>query len=126
MPRILFAAGDSRWPTYEAPLKAALAEKGIEAEIALEMAPETVDYIIYAPGSPLQDFTPYTNCKAVMNIWAGVEAIVGNPTLTQPLTRMVDHGLKQGMLALIPSWCRRASRNSAIFKPTLLCHWPSR
>ncbi|MCA0920090.1 2-hydroxyacid dehydrogenase [Pseudooceanicola nanhaiensis] len=98
MPRILFAAGDSRWPTYEAPLKAALAEKGIEAEIALEMAPETVDYIIYAPGSPLQDFTPFTNCKAVMNIWAGVEAIVGNPTLTQPLTRMVDHGLKQGML----------------------------
>ncbi len=33
--------------------------------------PETVDYIVYAPTSPLQYFTPYTNCKAVLSLWAG-------------------------------------------------------
>ena len=32
-----------------------------------------------------------------MNLWAGVESIVTNPTLTQPLTRMVDEGLSVGM-----------------------------
>ena len=30
--------------------------------------------------------------KAVLNLWAGVEDITGNPTLKVPLTRM-DHGL---------------------------------
>jgi glyoxylate/hydroxypyruvate reductase len=63
-----------------------------------EAAPETVDYIVYAPGSPLQDFAPYTRTKAVLNLWAGVERIVGNPTLTQPLCRMVDPALTQGMV----------------------------
>ena len=46
----------------------------------------------------MQDFTPYTRAKAVLNLWAGVERIVGNPTLTQPLTRMVDPGLTEGMV----------------------------
>jgi hypothetical protein len=49
-----------------------------------------VDYIVYAPSSPLQDFAPYTRTKAVLSLWAGVERIVGNATLTQPLCRMVD------------------------------------
>jgi glyoxylate/hydroxypyruvate reductase A len=47
---------------------------------------------------PLSDFTPYTKTKAVLNLWAGVETIVGNATLTQPLVRMIDHGLTQGMV----------------------------
>jgi glyoxylate/hydroxypyruvate reductase A len=34
----------------------------------------------------------------VLNLWAGVENVVGNTTLTQPLARMVDHGLTQGMM----------------------------
>jgi len=45
-----------------------------------------------------KDFTPYTRCKAVMSLWAGVETVVDNKTLTQPLLRMVDHGLTQGMV----------------------------
>ena len=32
-----------------------------------------------------------------MSLWAGVEAIIGNPTLAQPLTRMVEDGLSTGM-----------------------------
>jgi glyoxylate/hydroxypyruvate reductase A len=45
----------------------------------------------------VQDFTPFTRLKAVLNLWAGVEEVVGNPTLRVPLARMVDSGLKQGM-----------------------------
>ncbi|MFN3292760.1 MAG: 2-hydroxyacid dehydrogenase [Gemmobacter sp.] len=95
---ILFAAGPARWPVYQPHLRAALAEAGLEARLVTEAAPETVDYIVYAPGGTVQDFAPYTRCKAVLNLWAGVERIVGNPTLTQPLCRMVDPALTQGMV----------------------------
>jgi len=95
---ILFAARADQWRIYKAPLKKALSEKGIDATMSTDLAPEDVDYIIYAPDSAVQDFTPYTRAKAVLNLWAGVENIVGNPTLRIPLARMVDHGLTQGMV----------------------------
>ena len=95
---ILFAA-PALWPEYETILPEALAEAGLSAKIVTEAPePSLVDYIIYAPSAPLQDFTPYTRCKAVLSLWAGVERIVGNATLTQPLTRMVDPGLTEGMV----------------------------
>ena len=46
----------------------------------------------------MQDFTAYSRCKAVLNLWAGVEEITGNPTLKIPLARMVDEGLTAGMV----------------------------
>lgn len=95
---ILFAARADQWRIYEAPLTKALSEQGIDATLSTDLAPEDVDYIIYAPDSTVQDFTPYTRAKAVLNLWAGVENIVGNPTLRIPLARMVDHGLTQGMV----------------------------
>ncbi|PIE13363.1 MAG: glyoxylate/hydroxypyruvate reductase A [Rhodobacterales bacterium] len=98
MLNILFAARPERWAIYETPLRAALDGEGLTYTLATEMAPEKVDYIVYAPNSELQDFTPYTRTKAVLNLWAGVEAIVGNRTLTQPLTRMVGGGLSEGMV----------------------------
>ena len=98
MINILFAARTIRWVEYEQPLRAALDALGLPYHLAQEIAPQDVDYIVYAPNSKLQDFTPYTRCKAVLNIWAGVEDIVGNPTLTQPLARMVGGGLTEGMV----------------------------
>ncbi len=96
---VLFAARSEKWEDYETPLKTALADAGIDADLRTEFPPEQVDYIVYAPNSKLQDFTPYTRCKAVLNLWAGVEDVVGNDTLTQPLCRMVDEaGLTQGMV----------------------------
>ncbi|MEL7091689.1 MAG: glyoxylate/hydroxypyruvate reductase A, partial [Pseudomonadota bacterium] len=90
---VLFAATAERWDVYGDLLPAALAEAGIDAHVATEMDPAEVDYIVYAPNSALQDFTPYTRLKAVLNLWAGVETVVGNPTLTVPLCRMVDPAL---------------------------------
>ncbi len=101
-PVILFAARPERWETYETPLRRALAAAGVsDAGLTLEAAPETVDYIVYAPNSDVQDFTPFTRLKAVLNLWAGVEEVVGNETLNVPLARMVDSGLTDGMV----EWC---------------------
>ncbi|MEQ9258351.1 MAG: glyoxylate/hydroxypyruvate reductase A [Roseovarius sp.] len=95
---ILFAARPERWDTYEPALREALSEAGFEdAVLATDLPPEEVDYVIYAPNGTVSDFTPFTRCKAVMSLWAGVEKIVGNETITQPLTRMVDDGLSRGM-----------------------------
>lgn len=94
---VLFAAKAERWATYEAPLGRALKAAGIQVDLRTEFAPDQVDYIVYAPNSAVQDFTPYTRLKAVLNLWAGVEDVAPNTTLTVPLARMVDHGLTRGM-----------------------------
>lgn len=95
---ILFAGGDARWRVYEAPLRRALDSNGVEAHLATDIPADEVDYIVYTPDSAVRDFTPFTRARAVLNLWAGVEGIVGNPTLHLPLARMVDHGLTQGMV----------------------------
>lgn len=95
---VLFAASEARWHDYKAPLRAALRDAGVTATLATDLAPETVDYIVYAPNSDVQDFTPFTRAKAVLNLWAGVEGIADNPTLKLPLARMVDPALTQGMV----------------------------
>ncbi|GLT11827.1 2-hydroxyacid dehydrogenase [Sulfitobacter porphyrae] len=95
---VLFAAKSERWETYEQPLRKALADAGLDARLSMDIPPAEVDYIVYAPNSDLQDFTPYTRAKAVLNLWAGVENVVGNDTLKIPLARMVDPGLTKGMV----------------------------
>lgn len=94
---VLFAAAESDWPIYRMPLSDAFKEAGLDVRLGRNLDPDTVDCIIHAPSSPLQDFTPFTRLRAVLSLWAGVERIVGNETLRVPLARMVDHGLTQGM-----------------------------
>ncbi|MEM9575832.1 MAG: glyoxylate/hydroxypyruvate reductase A [Pseudomonadota bacterium] len=94
---VLFAASNDNWQMYGDALRKALADAGLTAELVTQAEPETVDYIVYAPTSKLKDFTPYTNVKAVLSLWAGVEKIVANETLTMPLVRMVDPGMTQSM-----------------------------
>lgn len=98
MINVLFSAKDANWDEYSPSLRAAFSECDLSVDLNRTHTAENTDYIIYAPSSPLQDFTPYTRCKAVLSLWAGVEKIVTNQTLTQPLCRMVDPGLTQGMV----------------------------
>ncbi len=98
MVNILFSASPDMWPAYEGHLRAALPKAGIKANLSTDIPADQVDYIVYAPSGGLRDFTPFTRAKAVLSLWAGVESIVTNDTLTQPLARMVDHGLTQGMV----------------------------
>ncbi|MCF2905017.1 glyoxylate/hydroxypyruvate reductase A [Octadecabacter sp. CECT 8868] len=94
----LFSANDAAWPDYSEALPPAFKKFGLKVDLSRDHPPETVDYIIAAPNGPVQDFAPFTRCKAVLNLWAGVEDIAPNPTLTQPLARMVDKGLTDGMV----------------------------
>ena len=96
--KILFSANDENWKRYKAPLQDALDDKSFDYELGITITPSEVDYIIYAPSSPLQDFSPYTKLKAVLNLWAGVEGVTNNKTLKVPLARMVDSGLTDGMV----------------------------
>jgi glyoxylate/hydroxypyruvate reductase A len=88
----------------------ALKRRSIDARAGLlgEIAPGDADYIIHATGGPITDFAPFTNARAVLSLWAGVEKIVGNTTLTQPLCRMVDDGLRQGMVEWVVGHVLRA------------------
>ncbi len=94
---ILFSARPGLWPEYEPFMRQHLANSGLDYHLATDIPADQVDYVVYGPTGPLQDFTPFTRLKAVLCLWAGVEKISGNKTLTVPLTRMVDEGLTQGM-----------------------------
>ena len=99
MPITVYFAATADWPHYAEILPAALTQAGIDARIVTRADdPAAVDYIVYAPSAALQDFSPFVKAKAVLSLWAGVERIVGNATLTQPLCRMVDSGLTMGMV----------------------------
>ena len=107
MTLIYFASPE--WAAYEPHLPAALKAAGIDADIQTTAArPEDVDYILYAPNGPLQDFAPFTRAKAVFSLWAGVEKIIGNQSLTQPLCRMVDPGLSESMVEYVTAHALRA------------------
>ncbi len=98
MLNILFSAQPPAWDDYERPLNAALTKAGLQANLSRDHAPDTTDYIVFAPNGPVKDFSPYTKTKAIMSLWAGVETVVDNQTLTQPLCRMVDDSLTNGMV----------------------------
>lgn len=98
MINVLFAATPENWGTYEPHLRKALDGVGLNYQLGTDLPAEEVDYIIYAPSGPVKDLSGYTRAKAVLSLWAGVESIVGNETLTQPLCRMVDHGMTEGMV----------------------------
>ena len=94
---ILFSASSEGWERYQPVLRQSLDKFNLRYILSTDISPDKVDYIIYAPKGGVQDFSPFTRCKAVLNLWAGVEDVVLNETLTIPLARMVDHGLTQGM-----------------------------
>lgn len=95
---VFFAAPDRDWDEFSQELRDAFAAAKLEVDLVREANPLEVDYIVYAPTGWLKDFTPYTRLKGVQSLWAGVEKIVRNETLQVPLARMVDFGLREGMV----------------------------
>ncbi|TRW96573.1 glyoxylate/hydroxypyruvate reductase A [Paracoccus sp. M683] len=102
--KVLFAAPDTLWSHWSQ----AIARACPEAELTRSGDPASFDAIIYAPGGEIEDLSPYRNARLVQSLWAGVERIVINQTLTQPLARMVDPGLSEGMAEFCTGWAMRA------------------
>lgn len=106
--RVFFAARAGLWDAWAPALRAACPE----IELMRDGDPAGFDALLYAPGYPEDgremDFAPFTRARLVQSLWAGVERIVGNPTLTQPLCRMVDPGLARGMTEYCTGWAMRA------------------
>ena len=96
MPDILLL-GPKVQRDYAAPLAQELDARGIAARLSPGLEPGAADYIVLQPDAAPADFTPYRRVKAVLSTWMGVESLVTNPTLTQPLARMVEPGMKRGM-----------------------------
>ena len=98
MINVLFSAKPAAWAEYRDSLTAAFADAGMDVALATDHAPDVVDYIVFAPNGPVTDFTPYVNTNGILSLWAGVETVVDNATLTQPLMRMVNDSLTEGMV----------------------------
>lgn len=99
MINVLFSARDALWPQYQPVLEAEFAKQRLEVNLIRETdAPETIDYLVYAPAQDDDDLGVFTNLKMIQSLWAGPDKLLKNPTLTQPLARMVDPGMTQGMV----------------------------
>jgi len=97
--RVLFSARETTWADYAAPLPAALVARGLGATISTDPAAGPFDYIVGTADGPVQDFAAHPQARAVISLWAGVEKLLANQSLTQPLVRMVDpEGLTAGMV----------------------------
>jgi len=94
---VLFADRPEKWRDWQPHLQAAIHARGLDVRLTTDPAETDISYIIYAPSSGISDFTVFPDLKAVFSMWAGVETITPNPTLTVPLARMVDPGLTAGM-----------------------------
>jgi len=103
--RALYAGYPDRYPEYKICLEEAFQEYKLDVALTddLKFYPSRVDYIIYSPRGPLQDFSPYINAKAIFNLQAGADDVAKNPTLppSVPLARMVDPGLREGMVEYV-------------------------
>ncbi|MDE2791808.1 MAG: glyoxylate/hydroxypyruvate reductase A [Paracoccaceae bacterium] len=97
--RVLFAAAEADWPRYRRHLESGFQAAGLDIDLTPHAAdrPETVDYLIYAPGGTVSELGPFRGLRLVQSLWAGVETILNDPALTAPLARMVDPGMIQGM-----------------------------
>lgn len=95
--RVLYAGRADRWDDYRDALTRAFAAQGVEAELVAEADRGSVDYLIYAPNGPVQDFAAFTRLKAIFSLWVGVEDIVRRTPPNVPLARMVDPGITAGM-----------------------------
>lgn len=93
-----FVGSDLDWETFAPDLIRAFADLPFAVDLSRDHPPEGTDYIVMAGAKLIDDFTPFTRCKALLRLWAGVEDIADNATITFPICRMVGGGLDEGMV----------------------------
>ncbi len=99
---ILFASPN--WSKYERYLRQSFRENKLnfnEVTTNLQTDQTEVEFIICEPTDYVKDFSSFIKAKAVLSLWAGVDNLIKNKTLDKPIVRLVDDGMKQGMI----EWC---------------------
>ena len=100
--QVLFSAHEKHFDKWRRILPGQLAGKGVDAEVQFGACdPTKVDYVAYMPDGKLSDFTAFTRLKAVLSLWAGIENLVKNKTISCPITRMVESGMIEEMTAWV-------------------------
>ncbi|MEM0924085.1 MAG: glyoxylate/hydroxypyruvate reductase A [Pseudomonadota bacterium] len=98
---VLFSGDPDKRSQYGDAVSKAAKAAGLQLRLSLdpaEVAPEVVEYLIYDGSGPVQDFTPFTRLRGVMNLWAGVEAVLRCPAPPDlQIARMIEPGLTEGM-----------------------------
>ena len=123
---ILYWAKPSEWPAYRSALTAEFNK--LEMDVDLVNAtndPANVDYIIYAPQGAADDLTPFSNTRLIQSLWAGPDKLIANPTLTQPLARMVDAGMAEGMIDYVLGNVLRHHLNTDVYAAAKPGDWHS-
>jgi glyoxylate/hydroxypyruvate reductase A len=101
MLRLLFAAAPDDLADFGDAIRTACSAAGLAVDLSPDHPEETADYIVFAPSGRIPDFARATRARAVLSLWAGVERIVTQPGLTQPLARMVSPGLTAAMVEYV-------------------------
>ncbi|MEM1298873.1 MAG: glyoxylate/hydroxypyruvate reductase A [Pseudomonadota bacterium] len=80
-------------------LERAIATSGRPLKLIPDADPATVDYLVYNIDGGVTEFSAYTRLRAILNTWAGVEAVVGKVSWPEhvPFVRMVETGMTEGM-----------------------------
>lgn len=99
--RLLFSASAADLADFADSIRAACAAVGLDVDLSPDHPEPTADYIIFAPSGRIPDFAAATRTKAVLSLWAGVERIITQPGLTQPLARMVAPGMTAAMVEYV-------------------------
>ena len=103
----LFIGSDSQWDEFAPSLTAEFSTLPFATDLSRTTSPTEVDYIVMAGRADSQDFAQFTNCKAILRLWAGVEDVVDNSTITFPICRMVGGGLDAGMVEWVTAHVMR-------------------
>lgn len=101
MLRLLFAASAADLAEFGDAIRTACTAAGLAVDLSPDHPEETADYIVFAPSGRIPDFARATRTRAVLSLWAGVERIVTQPGLTQPLARMVAPGMTAAMVEYV-------------------------
>ena len=85
---------------WVAELRRQIRDQGLSLVVDPDAAPAQIDYLVYNIDSGMFDFAPYTKLRAILNTWAGVEAVVKTVDWPDhiPFVRMVEDGMTIGMV----------------------------
>ncbi len=104
---VKFIGSDAHWDEFGPALQAELAALPFPIALSPDATPKNTDYIVMAGTHAPIDFSPFSRCKAMLRLWAGVEDVVHNDTITFPICRMVGGGLDAGMVEWVTAHVMR-------------------